>query len=62
MKGSGAACHSMKQWCPVQGVPGKVPEIPQRRSIQVGRAAANLVWTPGKALDLTRELGIGRVH
>ncbi|MCZ8375798.1 MAG: porin [Beijerinckiaceae bacterium] len=40
----------------------KVPEIPQRRSIQVGRAAANLVWTPVKGLDLTWELGAGRVY
>lgn len=39
----------------------KVPEVPQRHSIRVGRAAANLVWTPVKDLDLTWELGIGQV-
>jgi hypothetical protein len=30
--------------------------------VQVGRAAVNVVWTPIKGLDLTWELGAGRVY
>lgn len=40
----------------------KVTEGPFRGRVQVGRAAINLVWTPFDGLDMTWEVGAGRIY
>lgn len=40
----------------------RLTEGPGRGKMQVGRAAINLVWSPVPDLDLTWELGVGRIY